>query len=642
MSSVNYVNVNGGQSAPLKVGSFECTSVILGTGQFGVIYRGNLINDPSFVVAVKILKRCTSKTLEREISLLKCLKHPNIVRLYENGEVNGSFYLVMEYCNGRDLAAYLAYQYKELREDLSEKTVWYFLKQLVCGMYELRQRGALHRDLKPGNVLLSHCLSCGKESWELPVEQLTLKLGDFGLGRFLPEGDLAETLCGSPMYAAPEILVGDRYGPAVDVWSLGVMLYELLTGKYPTKCRKRDELESFYENQKPLELQFSKETSKDMRDLVTRLLCYKPEKRLTLDNHGCKILGENDTKSNSEDIDRQKQNAGDKVRIEEFQFVSTPKQRPAIPKSSTLSPNILSPSRGSSACALPVTLAGRSSVCHGQQSSRMGEDLADYTIQNQTNSPCLAQRHGNFRECATSDDTRPPITFCFSPVAKRKDSAVSSEKPCHEDNDHRRKLSCVLPPTLCVGEARQNTNDTAGQFSVETNPTSPTIFHHTKTELDDEKKPDSNTNISCHKVNTSLTEDDEDEDFRKERCYPPESFKLVQAVSKTHAQRVTSAVHPFINQQTDFTTNTEKSSKNAMEDSSESFVKVSEGPWVPLNNSRGVGKVKQADCYETGISALCFASIDVPEFTLSEEKRGNNGQGVDAIGTVVNRTRALT
>ncbi|GBP85220.1 hypothetical protein EVAR_55697_1 [Eumeta japonica] len=144
------------------------------------------------------------------------------------------------YCNGGDLADYL-----QTNRVLSEGTIRLFLQQLAEAMRAIHAKGIVHRDLKPQNILLTHNVAPPRAPH--PAE-ITLKIADFGFARFLEEGNMAVTLCGSPMYMAPEVIMSLKYDAKADLWSLGTIVYQCLTGKAPFQATTPHELKAFYEN----------------------------------------------------------------------------------------------------------------------------------------------------------------------------------------------------------------------------------------------------------------------------------------------------------------------------------------------------------------------------------------------------------
>ncbi|GHJ88687.1 hypothetical protein NliqN6_5089 [Naganishia liquefaciens] len=155
------------------------------------------------------------KALEREVSIMKLLNHPNLMKLYDVYERQGHFYIALEFIAQGELFDYInAKRYLETNE------ASFFYQQLINGLQYLHSFGICHRDLKPENLLLD--------------DDLTLKIADFGMASFQAEDEWLRTSCGSPHYASPEIISGSYYhGAMVDVWSSGVILYALLVGRLP-------------------------------------------------------------------------------------------------------------------------------------------------------------------------------------------------------------------------------------------------------------------------------------------------------------------------------------------------------------------------------------------------------------------------
>uniref|UniRef100_A0A8W7PWP0 Protein kinase domain-containing protein n=1 Tax=Anopheles coluzzii TaxID=1518534 RepID=A0A8W7PWP0_ANOCL len=172
------------------------------------------------------------------------------------------------------LADYLA-----VKGTLSEDTIRLFLGQLANAMKALYQADVVHRDLKPQNILLSH--NCGKG---LPIpSKITLKIADFGFARFLQDGNMAATLCGSPMYMAPEVIMSLQYDAKADLWSLGTIVFQCLTGKAPFQAHTPQELKMFYERNANLAPKIPSGTSKELTDLLMGLLRRNAKERMNFD-----------------------------------------------------------------------------------------------------------------------------------------------------------------------------------------------------------------------------------------------------------------------------------------------------------------------------------------------------------------------
>ncbi|KAH8334864.1 hypothetical protein KR074_008680 [Drosophila pseudoananassae] len=261
------------------VGDYEYSSKdMLGHGAFAVVYKGRH-RKKHMPVAIKcITKKGLLKTqnlLGKEIKILKELTelhHENVVALLDCKESQDCVSLVMEFCNGGDLADYLS-----VKGTLSEDTVRLFLVQLAGAMKALYTKGIVHRDLKPQNILLSH--NYGKT---LPApSKITLKIADFGFARFLNDGAMAATLCGSPMYMAPEVIMSLQYDSKADLWSLGTIVYQCLTGKAPFYAQTPNELKFYYEQNANLAPKIPNGVSPDLRDLLLCLLRRNAKDRIS-------------------------------------------------------------------------------------------------------------------------------------------------------------------------------------------------------------------------------------------------------------------------------------------------------------------------------------------------------------------------
>ncbi|XP_067910697.1 serine/threonine-protein kinase ULK1 isoform X3 [Heterodontus francisci] len=250
-----------------SVGKFEFNRKdLIGHGAFAVVFKGRYIEKPDWEVAIKCINKknlAKSQTLlGKEIKILKELKHDNIVALYDFQEMANSVYLVMEYCNGGDLADYL-----HSKGTLSEDTIRLFLQQIAGAMKMLHSKGVIHRDLKPQNILLS--FTGGRKS---NPNNIRIKIADFGFARYLQTNMLAATLCGSPMYMAPEVIMSQHYDAKADLWSIGTIVYQCLTGKAPFQANSPQNLRLFYEKNKTLVPNIPRETSSHLRHLLLGLL----------------------------------------------------------------------------------------------------------------------------------------------------------------------------------------------------------------------------------------------------------------------------------------------------------------------------------------------------------------------------------
>ncbi|XP_048421594.1 serine/threonine-protein kinase ATG1a isoform X2 [Pyrus x bretschneideri] len=244
----------------------------VGSGSFAVVWRSRH-RQLGIEVAVKEIDKTqlspkVSDNLLKEISILSTINHPNIIRLFEAIQTKDRIYLVLEYCDGGDLAAYIHRQGK-----VSETVARHFMRQLAAGLQVLQEKHLIHRDLKPQNLLLSTTVE------DTPL----LKIGDFGFARSLKPQGLADTLCGSPLYMAPEIIQNQKYDAKADLWSVGAILFQLVTGKPPFDGNSQ--LQLFQNILTSTELRFPQgaleELHPDCIDLCRSLLRQNPVERLS-------------------------------------------------------------------------------------------------------------------------------------------------------------------------------------------------------------------------------------------------------------------------------------------------------------------------------------------------------------------------
>ncbi|XP_031426180.1 serine/threonine-protein kinase ULK1a isoform X3 [Clupea harengus] len=260
------------------VGKFEFNRKdLIGHGAFAVVFKGRYKKRHDLEVAVKCInKKNLAKSqslLGKEIKILKELKHENIVGLLDFQEISGCVYLVMEYCNGGDLAEYL-----QSKGSLREDTIRIFLQQIAGAMSVLRSKGIIHRDLKPQNILLAY-----NTSRRASPSNICIKIADFGFARYLQGDTMAATLCGSPMYMAPEVIMSQNYDAKADLWSVGTIVYQCLTGKAPFQASSPQELRLFYERNRNLTPSVPRETSGPLRQLLLGLLQRNHKDRMDFD-----------------------------------------------------------------------------------------------------------------------------------------------------------------------------------------------------------------------------------------------------------------------------------------------------------------------------------------------------------------------
>uniref|UniRef100_A0A8C2Q871 non-specific serine/threonine protein kinase n=1 Tax=Cyprinus carpio TaxID=7962 RepID=A0A8C2Q871_CYPCA len=219
------------------VGKFEFSRKdLIGHGAFAVVFKGRHREKHDWEVAVKCINKknlAKSQTLlGKEIKILK----------------------VRFGCIGT-------------KGTLSEDTIRVFLQQIAGAMRVLQAKGIIHRDLKPQNILLS--LPAGRKSHS---NNTCIKIADFGFARYLQNNMMAATLCGSPMYMAPEVIMSQNYDAKADLWSIGTIVFQCLTGKAPFQASSPQDLRLFYEKNKTLSPNIPRETSSHLRHLLLGLL----------------------------------------------------------------------------------------------------------------------------------------------------------------------------------------------------------------------------------------------------------------------------------------------------------------------------------------------------------------------------------
>ncbi|KAE8021731.1 hypothetical protein FH972_007597 [Carpinus fangiana] len=218
-------------------------------------------------VAVKILNREKIKSMDmeekvrREIKILRLFMHPHIIRLYEIVDTPADIYVVMEYGKSGELFDYIV-EKGRLQEDEARNV----FQQIISGVEYCHRNLVVHRDLKPENLLLD--------------SKCNVKIADFGLSNIMHDGHFLKTSCGSPNYAAPEVISGKLYdGPEVDVWSCGVILYALLCGTLPFDD---ENIPNLFKKIKGGIYTLPSHLSSGARDLIPRMLVVDPMKRMTI------------------------------------------------------------------------------------------------------------------------------------------------------------------------------------------------------------------------------------------------------------------------------------------------------------------------------------------------------------------------
>ena len=252
----------------------------IGEGAFAKVKLGTHIHTGE-KVAIKILNKeklfeealednlangiegCDIQKIRKEINILKRLRHKNVIQLYEIMESKTNLYIVMEYCEGKELFDYIVH-----KKYLSEKEACRFFQQIIDGVEYLHLSKITHRDLKPENLLLDN--------------KKRIRISDFGLSNMSEKIDsLLETPCGTPSYAPPEMLRGEKYnGVYSDIWSCGIILYTMLVGNLPCAESKEDLI---YENIMTHNYYFPENISDEAIDLIENMLKVDPNERYDFD-----------------------------------------------------------------------------------------------------------------------------------------------------------------------------------------------------------------------------------------------------------------------------------------------------------------------------------------------------------------------
>ncbi|KAI1091297.1 Pkinase-domain-containing protein [Rostrohypoxylon terebratum] len=249
-----------------RIGAYNIIRT-LGEGSFGKVKLA-VHRSTGQKVALKIIarKKLISRDMvgrvEREIEYLQLLRHPHIIKLYTVIKTPAEIIMVLEYAGG-ELFDYIV-KHGRLPEDQARK----FFQQMICAVEYCHRHKVVHRDLKPENLLLD--------------DNLNVKIADFGLSNIMTDGNFLKTSCGSPNYAAPEVISGKLYaGPEVDVWSCGVILYVLLVGRLPFDD---DHIPSLFSKIQRGVFTVPHWVPSDAASLIRRMLQTNPVQRIIIDD----------------------------------------------------------------------------------------------------------------------------------------------------------------------------------------------------------------------------------------------------------------------------------------------------------------------------------------------------------------------
>jgi len=256
---------NGDTEVKPKVNDFESLNVI-GRGSFGKVLQVRYLPTGN-IYAMKVLNkksiidRGELEHTKAEQSILTKLDCPFLVRLHWSFQTTDKLYFVMDFINGGELFFHL-----QKDKSFNAKRVQFYSAEIVMGLEYLHKMGVIYRDLKPENILLTN--------------QGHICMTDFGISKegLTAKDDRTATFCGTPEYLAPEVLKGQQYGKEVDWWSLGTLIYEMLTGLPPYYS---EDVQLMYSKIMKEKLHFPKKMTEEAKSLITGLLERNPGDRLS-------------------------------------------------------------------------------------------------------------------------------------------------------------------------------------------------------------------------------------------------------------------------------------------------------------------------------------------------------------------------
>ena len=241
----------------------------LGAGSFGHVYLVTHKKTKANYAIKAIDKRNKSNIEEkpyfrREVEVMYKIHHPNVVKLYGHFEDNNYCYLIMEYIPKGNMFGLIP---QDKKKRVSTQLVASLIKDVISAVYFLHNMNPpiIHRDIKPENVLLT--------------DTLAAKLTDFGWSNYIQEDEKRTTVCGTPIYLAPEIIKEKGHDEKVDIWCIGVLLFELATGSVPFPG---NDIETLENNILKLKIQWPKDINLDIKNLIMKILKLDPKARISL------------------------------------------------------------------------------------------------------------------------------------------------------------------------------------------------------------------------------------------------------------------------------------------------------------------------------------------------------------------------
>ena len=261
-------SVQNGLEAETKITDFDLLEK-LGEGSFGKVYRAKH-KKTAAIYAIKFIDKLNKNNQEgkpyfrREIEIMYKVRHPNIVRLYGHFEDDQFCYFVLEYIPKGNLYTILS---KQKTKTFDAVTTANFIRDLVCSIYYLHNMDPpiIHRDIKPENVLLN--------------EQNKIKLTDFGWSNYVEDTSIRSTYCGTPVYLAPEMIKEIGHDENLDIWCIGILMFELLTGNIPFQGSDQQILNG---NILRNRIMWPKDMDLSAKDVISKILRTDPTERISL------------------------------------------------------------------------------------------------------------------------------------------------------------------------------------------------------------------------------------------------------------------------------------------------------------------------------------------------------------------------
>ena len=292
-----------------SINKYRIENVKLGSGGFSDVFLGTNLETNEKVAVKKISltqKKNILEKLKLETELMQKFNHPNVVTYYDVIKTDDYWYIVMEYCNAGTLDDVIKFN-----ENMSKKksldfnrelNTYYYLNQLKDALNYIRKQRYIHRDIKPMNILLTRSKNLKSSFLESDTifksadnmeinynfsENLVVKLADFGLARYYKDNEdmsnLNNTICGTPLYMAPEMLLNAQYNSKADLWSYGVIMYQLLFGTHPNRVTSLEHLKNSLRS-KPIDFHTHKNFTPHCFDILKKLLTKDYKKRIDWNN----------------------------------------------------------------------------------------------------------------------------------------------------------------------------------------------------------------------------------------------------------------------------------------------------------------------------------------------------------------------